>query len=118
MAAFLSVPKAIEFQQENHWDEVRDSCHRLVAYTQNRICELTSLAPLHPQTDGWFCQMAAAPLPVDTDIVLLKKRLYDEYRIEVPLIDWNGNKLIRISVQGYNTQRDVDKLIRALSDLL
>jgi len=117
-SAFLSVPKAIEFQKENNWDEVRDFCHQLVAYAQKRISELTGLAPLHPQADTWFRQMAASPLPADTDVLLLKNRLYDEYRIEVPVHEWNGNKLIRISVQGYNTKRDVDKLIDALSILL
>ncbi|NTU54884.1 MAG: aminotransferase, partial [Anaerolineales bacterium] len=116
--AFLAVPKAIEFQRENHWDEVRESCHQIVADAQKRICELTGLAPLHPQTEGWFRQMAAAPLPADTDLTLLKKRLYDDYRVEIPLIDWNGNKLIRISVQGYNSKRDIDTLIHALSKLL
>jgi len=118
IAAFLSVPKAIEFQRENHWDEVRESCHQIVADAQKRICELTGLAPLHPQTEGWFRQMAAAPLPADTDLTLLKKRLYDDYRVEIPLMDWNGNKLIRISVQGYNSKRDIDTLIHALSKLL
>jgi len=118
VSAFLSVPAAIKFQDENNWDGVRDSCHRLVAYAQNGICELTGLAPLHPQADTWFCQMAAAPLPADTDILLLKNQLYDEYRIEVPVHEWNGNKLIRVSVQGYNTKRDVDKLLQALSILL
>jgi isopenicillin-N epimerase len=118
MAAFLSVPKAIQFQMENQWDAVRDSCHQLVAYAQQRICELTSLAPLHPQIDNWFRQMASAPLPADINIPLLKNRLYDEYRIEVPVHEWNGNKLIRISVQGYNTKQDIDKLLRALTELL
>jgi isopenicillin-N epimerase len=89
-----------------------------VASAQKQICELTGLAPLRPQTDDWFCQMAATLLPVNTDIVRLKERLYDDYKIEIPLMDWNGNKLIRISVQGYNTKRDVDKLVNALSVLL
>jgi len=118
IAAFLAVPAAIQFQAENHWDDVRESCHQLVCEAQARICELTSLAPLHSQTDNWFAQMAAAPLPTDIDLAILKTRLYDEYRIEVPLVEWNGNKLIRISVQGYNTKRDIDKLCRALSTLL
>jgi len=117
-SAFLAVPAAIRFQQEHHWDEVRESCHQLVSYAQTRICELTGLVPLHPATGVWFAQMAAAPLPTDTDILPLKNRLYDEYRIEVPLVEWNGNKLIRISVQGYNTKRDVDKLINALTAIL
>jgi isopenicillin-N epimerase len=118
MAAFLSVPAAIEFQEKHDWDKVRDACHDLVQDVQRRICELTRLVPLHPQTEAWFCQMAAAPLPADTDIATLKTRLYDEHRIEVPLIDWNGNKFIRVSVQGYNTKRDADKLCRALSALI
>jgi len=117
-SAFLAVPAAIRFQKENHWDDVRRSCHQLLRATQTRICELTGLAPLHPSTGTWFAQMATTPLPADTDIVALKQRLYDEYRIEVPLVEWNGNKLIRISVQGYNTQRDIDKLYQALSILL
>ena len=118
MAAFLSVPRAIQFQKENHWDEVRESCHQLAAYAQNRICELTGLAPIHPQIDNWFYQLVAAPLPTDTDTLILKERLYNDYRVEIPLINWNGNKLIRVSIQGYNTRRDVNALIQALSILL
>jgi len=118
IAAFLAVPAAIQFQQENNWDEVRESCHQLVGEAQRRMCELTSLAPLHSSADAWYAQMAAAPLPADTDIAWLKIQLYDEYRIEIPLVEWNGNKLVRISVQGYNSPRDIDKLCRALTRLL
>jgi isopenicillin-N epimerase len=117
-AAFLAVPAAIEFQKEHDWDAVRESCHQLVREAQQRICELTSLAPLHSLADNWFAQMATALLPADTNNLLLKSRLYDEYRIEVPLVDWNGNKLVRISVQGYNTKRDIDSLCHALNVLL
>jgi len=118
MAAFLSVPAAIQFQDENNWEEVRKSCHQLAAYAQKAICELTGLAPLHSQGDVWFRQMVAVPLPADIDVLTLKNRLYDEYRIEVPINEWHGRKLIRSSIQGYNTKRDVDKLIHALSVLL
>jgi len=118
MAAFLSVPAAIEFQEKHDWDKVRDACHDLLREVQQRVCELTRLSPLHPQDDSWFRQMATAPLPADTDIVALKTRLYDEYRIEVPLLEWNGQKLIRISVQGYNTKKDLDRLVQALSHFL
>ncbi|MFN8385463.1 MAG: hypothetical protein U0X92_03465 [Anaerolineales bacterium] len=53
-----------------------------------------------------------------TDVAQLKTRLYDEFKIEVPVHEWNGNKLIRVSVQGYNTREDVDALCDALSRLL
>jgi isopenicillin-N epimerase len=114
VAAFLSVPTAIEFQAQHNWDEVRAACHELAHYAQERIADLTGLAPLHSGTEIWFRQMASVPLPVDTDIISLKEKLYDKYRLEVPLIDWHGHKLIRVSIQGYNTKRDVEALVHAL----
>ena len=118
VAAFLTVPAAIQFQKTNRWDKVRTACHSLARDAQQRICELTGLAPLHSPADNWFAQMTAAPLPVDTDLAALKVRLYDEHRIEVPLVAWNNMKLIRVSIQGYNSKRDVDHLIKALTTLL
>ena len=118
VAAFLSVPAAIKFQKDHDWDNVRSECHKLVRDAQGRICELTGLAPLHARSDDWFAQLAAAQLPADTDLPALKIRLYDEFRIEVPLIEWQDKKLIRISVQGYNTEADIDRLLFALSKLV
>ncbi|PJH75662.1 MAG: aminotransferase, partial [Anaerolineae bacterium CG_4_9_14_0_8_um_filter_58_9] len=44
--------------------------------------------------------------------------LYDEYQVEVPLIQWQDRKFVRISIQGYNTQRDVEALLEALGEIL
>ncbi|MEW6093890.1 MAG: aminotransferase class V-fold PLP-dependent enzyme [Chloroflexota bacterium] len=124
IAAFLAVPEAIRFQEEHDWPKVRAACHELVMEAQERISNLSSQSP-HFRSLKWGdiggrgsgLQMAAAPLPDSVDLAALKTRLYDEYRIEVPLIAWNGRKLIRVSVQGYNTRRDVEKLITALREL-
>jgi isopenicillin-N epimerase len=114
IAAFLAVPDAIQFQAKHDWDSVRATAHELLRYAQREICELSGLPALHPDDKAWFAQMGTAPLPVESDLGKLKTRLYDDYRIEVPLILWNGRKLIRISVQGYNDQNDIDKLLSAL----
>jgi len=42
----------------------------------------------------------------------------NEYRIEVFLIEWNDRQFVRISVQCYNTQADLDALYQALKVLL
>ena len=118
VAAFLTVPIAIQFQQDHDWVKVRGACHQLAVDAWQRINDLTGLIPLHRSAESWFAQMIVSPLPADTDIIEMKRRLYDENRIEIPLIDWHGNKLIRLSVQGYNTKRDVDGLLHALKRLL
>jgi isopenicillin-N epimerase len=118
LAAFLSVPAAIEFQRQHRWEEVQAACHDLAVESQQRLCALTGLAPLHTDAEAWFRQMFTAPLPADTDTAALKARLYDEFRIEVPLVAWNSHKLIRVSIQAYNSRRDVDRLLDALKNCL
>jgi isopenicillin-N epimerase len=58
--------------------------------------------------------MAAAALPPVADLAALKQRLYDVHRVEIPLVQWQNCQFIRISVQGYNSQSDVDALMVAL----
>ena len=52
------------------------------------------------------------------DLTWLKTRLYDDYQVEVPTMIWNGLKLIRVSIQAYNSGSDADALIDALQALL
>jgi len=61
--------------------------------------------------------MAAFPLPA-CDAVALQRRLWEESRIEVPVIDWNGRQLVRVSIQGYNTVEDVEELVGPLREVL
>ncbi len=117
IAAFLSVPAAIRFQREHDWPRVRSACHELVRYARQRVSALTGLPPLTPDAPGWFAQMSALPLP-PCHLDDLKARLYDEFQIEIPVIDWNGRHFVRISIQGYNTQAEVERLVTALSILL
>jgi isopenicillin-N epimerase len=118
LAAFLTVPTAIAFQAQHGWTAVRQYCHELACTTRQRLNALTGLAPLCPESPQWFTQMFAARLPARTDVAALKQRLYDEYRVEVPVVSWNGQKFIRVSLQGYNTPRDADTLVAALARLL
>ncbi len=113
-SAYLTTPAAIRFLQENHWDEVRQDCHRLLTPAIERICELVGMAPPYPLDSEFYHQMGVAPLPANTDLVALKARLYDEFRVEVPLTELNGRKYVRISVQAYNTQEDLDRLYEGL----
>jgi isopenicillin-N epimerase len=118
-AAALSVPAAIQFMQHHHWGEVRQGCHNLLRPVIERFTAHFGLVSIYPDPpEGFFYQMGAVPLPDSTDVCSLKTRLYEEFRVEVPLIEWNGRKLMRISVQGYNTQADLDRLVQAVEALV
>ena len=117
-SAYLSVPSAIQFMEQNDWQSVRQQCHQILHQALQRISDLTGLPPIYPDKDGYFHQMGVAPLPPIDDLVGFQTQLYKRYRIEVPCIQWNGRAFIRISVQGYNTQGDIDVLLNALEDMM
>ncbi len=117
LAAFLSVPAAIEFQEKHDWDRVRADCHGLAREVLNQIETLTGIPSYYP-SDSWYVQMFAAQLPKSINGSQFQTQLYDKYQIEAPVHEWNEKKLMRISIQGYNTQEDVKALINALKRLL
>lgn len=115
--AALTVPTAIQFMQEHNWDVVRNDSHEILRKGIEDICNLVNMSPLYFLDSNFYSQMGIAPLPL-SNLAVLKSRLYDEHRIEVPLIQWQDRQFVRISVQGYNSKEDVDALVNALKVLL
>jgi isopenicillin-N epimerase len=115
-AAYLSVPAAILFQAEHDWRRVRAECHKLLRVARRRIEEYgrgiagtmpqsinTGLAiprpdeSTCPDSAEWYAQMAFRLLACDA--AALQRRPYEEYRIEAPIIVWNGRQLVLGPVQ-------------------
>ena len=113
---WLTVPAAIKFRQENDWWAIADHCRALAQDTARRLGERTGLAPLSaPQ----FCapQMVAMPIP-ECDAPAIHTTLFERYGIEIPVFKWQDRCIARLSVQGYNSKPQMDRLIDALSELL
>jgi isopenicillin-N epimerase len=119
-SAYLSVPAAITFQAEHEWSQVRAACHQLAVQARNRIATHTGLPQICPDTMDWWGQMCAVPLPAEGAMPTkeLQRRLWDEYQVEVPVTEWQGWHLLRVSIQAYNSPHDVDRLLIGLSRLL
>jgi isopenicillin-N epimerase len=117
ISAYLSVPEAIGYQQERGWSTVRRECHQLARLARLGMTEITGIEPLAADDSDWFVQMATMPLPA-CDAAALKQRLYDQYRIEIPTTGWGDVPCLRVSVQGYNTRSDIERLLEAVRALL
>ncbi len=115
-SAWLTVPEAIRFRHAQGWDEVARRCNEMMHATADRITALTGL-PLFGAPDFVAPQMVAIPLP-RTDPAVLQHSLMQRYGIEIPVFEWNGHTVMRLSVQGYNTERQMDLLVTALTDIL
>ncbi len=120
-AAFLAIPTAIEFLERFGIEEFRQQTHGLVCYARQRIIELTGLEPPTPDSREWYGSMIALPLPSTGEPVprqgirdQLQNTLWEKFNIEVPIVHWRGERLIRVSCYLYNTREQIDLLCDAL----
>ena len=115
MSAFLTIPTAINF----YIKEIRpyqESCKKIIQDTYSEFPSVLNTEPISAGRE-WLAQLVAHPLPKNIPSNL-KKRLWEEYQIEIPVFEWNRQEFVRISIQVYNTQKDVDLLMSALRSLI
>lgn len=110
ISSWLAVVDAIRFQQRHDWPAVRERCHALAAHALRVLTERHGLPPV--AADGDWAQMVTIPVPPQ-DAEALRRRLFEESRIEVPVTAHGGRVFVRVSVQGYNTAADIDRLLAA-----
>ena len=115
MSAFLTIPTAINFYNK----EIRPyqaACKKIIQDTYSEFPSVLNTEPISAGIE-WLAQLVAHPLPKNIPSNL-KKRLWEEYQIEIPVFEWNGQAYVRVSIQVYNTQKDVDLLMSALRSLI
>jgi len=117
ISAYLSVPASIRYQEERNWQAVRARCVTDAAYVHDRLLALPGVTPVSPAAGPMFRQMVSVMLPAGTD-PQIQERLFATYSIEVPVRQWCGGHLLRVSVAAYNDRNDLERLVHALAALL
>jgi isopenicillin-N epimerase len=119
-APFLAMPAAIEFLERFDLEKFRRQTHDLARYAWQRIVELTGLEPPIPDSHEWYGSMIALPLPQGDGPPnqgirdQLQTPLWEKFGIEIPIIHWRGERLIRVSCHLYNSREQIDHLCIAL----
>lgn len=116
-SAFLCTPTVINFLKENDWKAKSEACKQIVLENYQRFCDLLQTQPIAPTTSEFLGQMASIPVKT-TKPAELKDLLYDQYKIQIPVMPLNDKVYVRYSINAYNTQEDLDVLYRALEDIL
>jgi isopenicillin-N epimerase len=133
-AAFLSVPDAIDFFEIERVTASGSNIHpgeafrrhatELLNMVHSEIVELTGLELLCDDPSRWCGTMLSLPLPLLDPAPTpgqrdpLQDALWDRCRIEIPVVHWQGKRLLRVSVQLYNSPTDIRDLVESLQNLL
>jgi len=116
ISAFLTVPKALEYLTSNNWNERSKNCRLLIQENYPKLCELLQTKPICAVSDEFLGQMCSIPIQPKNPI-RLKEKLFNAFKIEIPITNFLNNYYLRVSIQAYNSQEDIDTLTEAIQQL-
>ncbi len=117
LAPFLSVPAGIEFHKKFLKQSVKGKISQMLEYVKfefTQIFKTEAIIEHIPEN----IQMYAHALPKNINGQLLKTKLYDEYKIELPVSTQNNVEYMRISLQIFNDREEIDSLLSVLKKTL
>ena len=115
MAAFLSIPSAIDFYH-GYLEKNLKLCRKNIKYAFKNLELILKTEPISNGGD-WIAQMVSHPLPKSAPLDL-KEILYNQHKIEIPIFKFGNRMFIRISMQIYNEKKEIDLLLSALSGII
>lgn len=107
------------------WEKIMNKNHEMAIFGRDLLCETLDISP--PTPDSMVSSMSSVEFPWDEDVGPapidgdpIHNTLFDEYRIQVPVISWpnHNRKYLRISAQVYNSKEDYEYLSDSLISIL
>ena len=123
ISGWLSVPRAIAFMSEIGWEQIMAHNHAMAAWVQQMLCEAWDVGPISPADGTMLGSMATVALPevlsglTESEAAVVQQKLYDEHRIEAPLMRWGGRTYLRPCCQIYNLAEEYERLAVAIKQI-
>ena len=115
-SAFLTIPTAVQFLKNNDWESVSNNCKAMVISNYEKTASILNGKPICPVTTDYLGQICSSPVKTDAP-ERLKAILYNEFKIEVPIMGLNKQVYLRFSAQAYIDQNDINLLHKALEKI-
>lgn len=112
-SAFLTTPAALQFLNDNNWEERKKECRNLLQHYYPIVAKELDSSVICPVNDTFLGQICSIPIETP-DPLELKKTLYYTHNIEIPIVSFSGDIYLRISFQAYNGAQEIETLIDAL----
>ncbi len=122
ISPWLTAPYAVRAGSEIGWDSIYTHNHAMATWMHKTLVEAFNVDPLLPLDGSLFGSMATVRLPegFPTDLEecnVLRDKIYHTYQVEVPIFEFQGQSVLRVSAQLYSTENDVFRLIRAIQSI-
>ena len=118
LCPWLAVPDAIDFLASYGYQEIWQRMRELSSYTRCSLTGRLGLVAVTPENPALSSAMTTFVLPDGTDSTRLQRQLWDQFRVEVGMVEQGAQAMLRVSTHFFNTEADIDQLATALEGLL
>jgi len=122
ISSYLTIPSIINFFQKNNWIDIQEKCHELIinflndykdkiipcSNNQNHIAQMLSFK-INSNS-----KLVRDVLNNPNEILMAQNKIFDYNKIRIPIIVWNQEIFMRISIQAHNKPQDLEEMLEMI----
>jgi len=124
LSSWLTAPTAIAFMENLGWENVMSHNHHLATWAHQMLVDRWKVQPISPLDGSLLGSMATVRLPgklaklQGKDVQDFQQRLYSEFGLELPVVGFAGQQMIRVSCQVYNVPAEYERFAETVLKLM
>ena len=122
ISSCLTAVDAIKIGEQIGWAKIRRHNHEMATWMHETLVSAFDVQPLSPIDGSLLGSMATVLLPAGSprsyeDCIALRDKIFSKNALEVPIFEFQGKGMLRVSAQLYSKPHDVERLVRAFKTL-
>jgi isopenicillin-N epimerase len=122
ISSWLASAAAVVWGNTIGWERIRQHNHSLVTAMQQDLVEAWEVEQFSPLDGSMLGNMATVRLPASCpqtreSCLAFRDEIYEKFKLEVPIFEFLGLGVVRVSAQLYSRETDVKRLITAIKAL-
>ncbi len=121
LSSYLTIPVILDFFKKHNWDNISIDCHNLILETKNQFSNLKSVCIPTSNNSNHLGQMLSFKVNQNSKLIKVLKKdhtkipeiqkiIFKRSNIHMPIIIWNDEIFMRVSIQAYNSKKDIDAM--------
>ena len=121
LSAYLTIPVILDFFKKHNWDNISMDCRNLILETKNQFSNLNSVCVPTSSNSNHLGQILSFKVNQSSKLIKVLKKdhtkiseiqkiIFKQSNIYMPIIIWNDEIFMRVSIQAYNSKEDIDSM--------
>ena len=125
ISAYLTIPSILDFFKKHNWGQISSNCHNLILDVKNMFSQFDSKCQPTSNNENHIGQMLSFKINQNSKLINgviknpnkvteIQSIIFNQSKIHIPIIVWDSQVFMRISIQAYNTKDDVYEMFKML----